>query len=157
MSMIVQFQGLTGPVFIHRDAIVTITTTPQLGLMAKGARKAGTVLTLDNGSTVEVTDDPLHAAEKWEQAFEEDFDHEDYLSSEEEIEQELFTKNLKMAEREVLGALLGIAEDPTRLPDLSTLSAESSARLRAALEAWADVQGEVVEDEGDEEDDDADD
>lgn len=145
MSMIVQFQGPNGPIFVHRDNIVTIATTPQLGLMTKGRPSSTTVLTLDTGATLTINDDPLHAAEKWEKAFAEDFDDlDDAFSDDDESERE-------HAEMELLLALLDTIGDDhpnNALPGVPT-------RLRQALIAWRDVVDAEAADD-DEEDDDAD-
>ncbi len=157
MSMIVQFQGPNGPIFVHRDNIVTIATTPQLGLqasLAKGRPSSPTVLTLDTGATLTINDDPLHAAEKWEKAFAEDFDD---LDEEMDEEEEQALAALRAAERALYTELLLLAGDESsEIPDLAGMP----ETLRAALSEWLDAMQPAWDDDDDDfettEDDDAD-
>lgn len=151
MSMIVQFQGPHGPIFVHRDNIVTIATTPsaQLALGGKRQLTSTTVLTLDTGATLTINDDPLHAAEKWEKAFAEDFDD---LDDEMDEEEEQALEALRAAERGLYATLLDLAGDADDIPDLDGVPDE----LRLALAAWLDAMQPAWDDDDDDEDDDAD-
>lgn len=149
MSMIVQFQGPNGPIFVHRDNIVTIATTQQLAL-GKHQLTSTTVLTLDTGAALTINDDPLHAAEKWEKAFAEDFDD---LNDEMDEEEEQALEALRAAERGLYAALLNLADDADDAYDTLNLDGVPD-ELRLALVAWLDAMQPAWDD--DEEDDDAD-
>ena len=150
--MIVQFQGPNGPIFVHRDNIVTIATTPSAQFaLGKHQLTSTTVLTLDTGATLTINDDPLHAAEKWEKAFEEDFED---LDDEMDEEEEQALEALRAAERALYTELLLLAGDESsEIPDLAGMP----ETLRAALSAWLDAMPPAWDDDADDWDDAADD